>query len=213
MRLWKKVLFFALDSWISLVSMCWNIPQVPHNSQSNKANVYEWKFTGLSAVAKTAQSRATKRRQDHQQIVVLRFFSSPNDTNRTSTELSHKEANLLTLNHLFRLFAFRTWFMERNNFTYGSHRNNLDVVGHYTQMIWASTHKVGCGLAKCARGGPRDKPFFNYVCNYCPMWVRWIVFPLIRQISSDLMEIYCGTRCTGHGRFHQRFVANICKTF
>lgn len=68
-----------------------------------------------------------------------------------------------------RLFALRTWFSERNNFTYGSHRNDLKVVGHYTQMIWAATHKVGCGLAKCPSGGPKNKPFFNYVCNYCPM--------------------------------------------
>lgn len=72
---------------------------------------------------------------------------------------------------VFRLFALRTWFLERNNFTYGSHRNDLNVVGHYTQMVWAASHKVGCGLAKCASGGPKNKPFFNYVCNYCPMWV------------------------------------------
>ncbi|CAG9798066.1 unnamed protein product [Chironomus riparius] len=70
------------------------------------------------------------------------------------------------------LFALRTWFEERHNFTYGSHRNDLNVVGHFTQMIWASTHKVGCGLSKCSRGGPRNKPFYNYVCNYCPIGNR-----------------------------------------
>lgn len=80
-----------------------------------------------------------------------------------------KVINLLTWNYRFRLFALRTWFLERNNFTYGSHRNDLNVVGHYTQMVWAASHKVGCGLAKCSSGGPKNKPFFNYVCNYCPM--------------------------------------------
>ncbi|XP_039433109.1 cysteine-rich venom protein-like isoform X2 [Culex pipiens pallens] len=67
------------------------------------------------------------------------------------------------------LFALRTWFLERQNFTYASPKNDLVAVGHYTQMVWAATHKVGCGLAKCARGGPRGKPYFNYVCNYCPI--------------------------------------------
>lgn len=41
----------------------------------------------------------------------------------------------------YRLFALRTWFLERNNFTYDFNNNELRVVGHYTQMIWASTHK------------------------------------------------------------------------
>ncbi|XP_053665357.1 cysteine-rich venom protein-like [Anopheles marshallii] len=67
------------------------------------------------------------------------------------------------------MFALRTWFLERQNFTYGSSRNVLDIVGHYTQMVWAATHKVGCGLTKCPKGGPRGKPFYNYVCNYCPI--------------------------------------------
>ncbi|GAB0089408.1 cysteine-rich venom protein-like [Sergentomyia squamirostris] len=66
------------------------------------------------------------------------------------------------------LFALRMWFTERQNFTYGSPRNELHVIGHYTQMVWAATHKVGCGLAKCVHGF-RGKTYFNYVCNYCPI--------------------------------------------
>lgn len=68
-----------------------------------------------------------------------------------------------------RLFAMHSWFVERHNFTYGSNLNNLYVVGHYTQMVNAATHKVGCGFTRCKSGGPRGKPFYNYVCNYCPM--------------------------------------------
>lgn len=67
------------------------------------------------------------------------------------------------------MFALKSWFIERHNFTYGSNNNNLKVVGHYTQMVWAATHKVGCGLAKCMQGGPGGKLFYNYVCNYCPI--------------------------------------------
>ncbi|XP_046675229.1 cysteine-rich secretory protein 2-like [Homalodisca vitripennis] len=62
-------------------------------------------------------------------------------------------------------FAIKTWFLERHNFTYGSRGNSLMKVGHYTQLVWAATHKVGCGFSEC--GG--HKKYFSYVCNYCPI--------------------------------------------
>jgi hypothetical protein len=68
-----------------------------------------------------------------------------------------------------RYFAIKTWFLERHDFTYGSSQNNLYMVGHYTQLVWATTHKVGCGFQKCERGGLKGKTYYNYVCNYCPM--------------------------------------------
>ncbi|XP_050670213.1 cysteine-rich venom protein 2-like [Leptidea sinapis] len=63
-------------------------------------------------------------------------------------------------------FATKTWFLEYKNFTYGAPVRNLKAVGHYTQMVWATSHKVGCGVAHCA-GGPWGH-FYNYVCHYCP---------------------------------------------
>ncbi|KAI8427933.1 hypothetical protein MSG28_002265 [Choristoneura fumiferana] len=63
-------------------------------------------------------------------------------------------------------FAIKDWFLEYQNFTYGSPIKNLRAVGHYTQMVWATGHKVGCGVARCL-GGPWGQ-FYNYVCHYCP---------------------------------------------
>ncbi|XP_021206855.1 cysteine-rich venom protein ENH1 [Bombyx mori] len=63
-------------------------------------------------------------------------------------------------------FAIKTWFVENENFTYGDPNVNLTAVGHYTQMVWATSYKVGCGLAHCS-GGPWGH-FYNYVCHYCP---------------------------------------------
>ncbi|XP_072936698.1 cysteine-rich venom protein-like isoform X2 [Epargyreus clarus] len=63
-------------------------------------------------------------------------------------------------------FALKTWFLEYQNFTYGAPVRNLKAVGHYTQMVWATSHKVGCGVAHCP-GGPWGQ-FYNYVCHYCP---------------------------------------------
>nr|XP_022911082.1 cysteine-rich secretory protein 2-like [Onthophagus taurus] len=68
------------------------------------------------------------------------------------------------------LFAMRTWFAEKKYFTYGSTKNNLKLVGHYTQMVWATSQFVGCGFAKCDKnsGFPGKSTYYNYVCNYCP---------------------------------------------
>ncbi|XP_035446637.1 cysteine-rich venom protein DIS2 [Spodoptera frugiperda] len=63
-------------------------------------------------------------------------------------------------------FAIKTWYLEYQNFTYGNPVYNLKTIGHYTQMVWATSHKVGCGVAHC-RGGPWGQ-FYNYVCHYCP---------------------------------------------
>ncbi|RZC22658.1 cysteine-rich secretory protein 2-like [Asbolus verrucosus] len=71
-------------------------------------------------------------------------------------------------------FAIKTWYLEKDNFTYGSRNNDIHVVGHYTQMVWATTHEVGCGLSKCVikSGNAAGKTFYNYICNYCPIGNR-----------------------------------------
>lgn len=66
-------------------------------------------------------------------------------------------------------FAIKIWFLEHHNFSFGDTGNNIpSLVGHYTQMVWYSSHKVGCGFHYCGRNVVR-KPFYNYVCNYCPI--------------------------------------------
>ena len=54
------------------------------------------------------------------------------------------------------------WSREKKDFIYGPlEYNNLGKVGHYTQMIWKSTTKVGCALAS---NGKMD----YLVCRYSP---------------------------------------------
>ncbi|XP_066246169.1 cysteine-rich secretory protein 2-like [Euwallacea similis] len=78
------------------------------------------------------------------------------------------------------LFAIETWWLEKNAFKYGG-KNNMTLVGHYTQLVWASSHEVGCGLSKCQHKTQymrenypeeRVRDFYNYVCNYCPIGNR-----------------------------------------
>ncbi len=70
-----------------------------------------------------------------------------------------------------RLFAIKTWWLERKDHTFGDNVfNNLTLVGHYTQLVWAATHKVGCGMNSCTmQQNGRSIPYFTYICNYCPM--------------------------------------------
>ena len=55
--------------------------------------------------------------------------------------------------------------------------NNLTAVGHYTQMVWDATHRVGCAINKCylpSKATSNDDKskgmtYYTYICNYCPM--------------------------------------------
>lgn len=66
------------------------------------------------------------------------------------------------------MFVAKAWYMEHKNFTYGSSNNNVSRVGHYTQMVWYNSHRVGCGFHYCGEDIAK-RPFYNYVCNYCPI--------------------------------------------
>ncbi|XP_052276294.1 cysteine-rich venom protein latisemin-like [Dreissena polymorpha] len=56
--------------------------------------------------------------------------------------------------------AISNWANEKNVYTYNGD-NGGKVVGHYTQIVWAESSKVGCGYARC---NGRN----YYVCNYGP---------------------------------------------
>jgi len=56
--------------------------------------------------------------------------------------------------------VIRAWAGEARNYDYRSNRCS-DVCGHYTQIIWRDTQKVGCAVA-------RDNRREIWVCNYDP---------------------------------------------
>lgn len=45
-----------------------------------------------------------------------------------------------------------------------------EMCGHYTQVVWADTLRVGCGVANCTTGSPfgSSPNWQNWVCNYDP---------------------------------------------
>ena len=54
------------------------------------------------------------------------------------------------------------WNDEKKYFKYKAIGNDWAKTGHYTQVIWKNTQRVGCGCALGASGT------FFFVCNYDP---------------------------------------------
>ncbi|XP_039256328.2 GLIPR1-like protein 1 [Styela clava] len=61
---------------------------------------------------------------------------------------------------------------EKEFFNYNENKcQRFEVCGHYTQLVWADTFRVGCGATECANvdvGGEVWKRATLFVCNYSP---------------------------------------------
>lgn len=58
------------------------------------------------------------------------------------------------------------WGSEKYDFNYNTcnynnFTSNGKIVGHYTQMVWSKTQKIGCAMVRCG-----DQEI--WVCNYSP---------------------------------------------
>ncbi|XP_063424475.1 cysteine-rich venom protein kaouthin-2-like isoform X1 [Mytilus trossulus] len=58
--------------------------------------------------------------------------------------------------------AIQSWYDEINDFTFNG-QNVFSKIGHYTQIVWADSIKLGCGYAQC-----NSARTHFYVCNYGP---------------------------------------------
>jgi pathogenesis-related protein 1 len=59
--------------------------------------------------------------------------------------------------------AVNAWAAEAANYTYASNQCS-GTCGHYTQLVWRETAKVGCALQQCAGLAYGS----TVVCNYSP---------------------------------------------
>ncbi|XP_055004140.1 peptidase inhibitor 16-like [Boleophthalmus pectinirostris] len=67
--------------------------------------------------------------------------------------------------------ALEKWFLEKADYSYYNNSCEEDkMCGHYTQMVWADTHRVGCAVHLCAQmeGLGWSDPTHFLVCNYFP---------------------------------------------
>uniref|UniRef100_A0A3Q3WBC5 SCP domain-containing protein n=1 Tax=Mola mola TaxID=94237 RepID=A0A3Q3WBC5_MOLML len=84
------------------------------------------------------------------------------------------------------------WFLE--NLAYDFNNNSCPedkMCGHYTQMVWADTHRVGCAFHLCNSMKGLDWERVSFlVCNYYPASV-----PLTRLLLLD-PRLSCQRCCT-----------------
>jgi hypothetical protein len=59
--------------------------------------------------------------------------------------------------------AVRSWAAEAGHYDHATDTCKL-VCGHYTQVVWAQTRELGCGLSAC----PKLRLPNTIVCNYGP---------------------------------------------
>ncbi|KAK7811201.1 hypothetical protein U0070_019232 [Myodes glareolus] len=57
------------------------------------------------------------------------------------------------------------WYNESEHYNF-ENRTCSKTCGHYTQVVWANSLKVGCAVADCPRILGRSAALF--VCNYAP---------------------------------------------
>jgi uncharacterized protein YkwD len=60
-----------------------------------------------------------------------------------------------------------SWYSENKNYNYatGKSKNN-GVIGHFTQLVWKSSKKIGCAVAVGTWKGYKNSYFVG--CNYYP---------------------------------------------
>jgi hypothetical protein len=67
-------------------------------------------------------------------------------------------------------FALTLWSDEAADYTYGPFDNaDASSSGHFTQLVWADTHRLGCALAVCpgsAFGYPNSFTAYYFGCDY-----------------------------------------------
>jgi pathogenesis-related protein 1 len=61
-----------------------------------------------------------------------------------------------------------SWVSEAKNYTYATNQCS-GVCGHYTQVVWRDSVKVGCAMQRCTVNSPfGGGAWDNWVCDYSP---------------------------------------------
>jgi uncharacterized protein YkwD len=61
--------------------------------------------------------------------------------------------------------SINKWYSEQTNYSYNRPRFSMNT-GHFTQVIWKASTKLGCGYVAC--NGKNGTPGKYLVCEYSP---------------------------------------------
>lgn len=157
----------------------------PHGTPSATLNQPARQSTGLSATTPTRMAGADQRAllNHHNKVRAdvglgplrwdngLAAFAQQWADHLASTQcrMKHRQPNDYgenlfqgTAGHYTALDASKAWAEEKKDYRGGVIKEkNAKPVGHYTQMVWRDTKKVGCGEAMC-------NGTLLVACNYDP---------------------------------------------
>uniref|UniRef100_A0A674JT94 SCP domain-containing protein n=1 Tax=Terrapene triunguis TaxID=2587831 RepID=A0A674JT94_9SAUR len=117
-------------------------------------------LTWDAALARTARAWAKKCLFKHSPYLTEKFMSHPH--------YGHVGENIWTGHYgLFGVpEAIKLWTDEVQHYNLQTNKCTK-TCGHYTQVVWDNSHKVGCAVVFCRiAAGIRDAAHF--VCNYVP---------------------------------------------
>jgi hypothetical protein len=58
--------------------------------------------------------------------------------------------------------AVNSWMSEASKYDYNT--NNISAAGHYTQVVWRNSVRIGCAIVNC----PNYKYSNTILCDYAP---------------------------------------------
>ena len=65
--------------------------------------------------------------------------------------------------------GIQPWYDEKYDYNYETKACSGKACGHYEQLVWATSHQIGCAYHKCTPLSPKSwKSGMFFVCNYWP---------------------------------------------
>lgn len=97
--------------------------------------------------------------------------------------------------------VIKAWHNEVQNYKYPKGSTNGEEVGHYTQVIWNSSYKVGCAMAVCPNN------IYFYGCQYYRAGNFWTWRPYTEGSWCGLCPDNCVNKlCTNPCPYINRFL-------
>ncbi|NXS98238.1 GRPL2 protein, partial [Jacana jacana] len=117
-------------------------------------------MTWDAALSRTARAWANKCIFDHNVYLRKKHQCHPNFT-------SVGENIWVGSHQIFKAVdAIKSWYSEVEFYTFANQKCTK-TCGHYTQVVWDYSYKVGCAVTLCKKvAGIRNAA--NFVCNYSP---------------------------------------------
>ncbi|XP_033987452.1 glioma pathogenesis-related protein 1-like isoform X1 [Trematomus bernacchii] len=99
--------------------------------------------------------------------------------------------------------AIKSWVDEVHKYDFDQNRCS-GVCGHYTQVVWASSYKVGCAVQLCPNGVERtsfaSREGAIFVCNYA---TRWLL------VTEELFRLHLLGVCRWPVYYYHTHIMNI----